>query len=52
MKEPLKLFLIAGEPSGDFHGAKLIKALKSTNPFTSFMGHGGPFDGKSRNENY
>ena len=42
MKEPLKLFLIAGEPSGDFHGAKLIKALKSTNPFTSFMGHGGP----------
>ncbi len=41
MKEPLKFFLVAGEPSGDFHGSKLIKAIKSLNPFTSFMGHGG-----------
>ena len=41
MKEPLKFFLIAGEPSGDLHGAKLIKAIKSLQPFSSFMGHGG-----------
>ncbi len=41
MKEPLKFFLVAGEPSGDLHGAKLIKAIKSLNPFTSFIGHGG-----------
>ncbi len=41
MKEPIKYFLIAGEPSGDLHGAKLIKAIKSLHPFSSFMGHGG-----------
>tara|TARA_A100001011_G_C14245897_1_gene815528 strand:+ start:274 stop:1395 length:1122 start_codon:yes stop_codon:yes gene_type:complete len=41
MKEPLKFFLIAGEPSGDLHGAKLIKEIKSLAPFSSFMGHGG-----------
>ena len=41
MKEPFKFFLIAGEPSGDLHGAKLIKAIKSLMPFSSFMGHGG-----------
>ena len=41
MKEPLKFFLVAGEPSGDLHGAKLINAIKSLNPFASFIGHGG-----------
>ena len=41
MKEPLKFFLIAGEPSGDLHGAKLIKAIKLLQPLSSFMGHGG-----------
>ena len=41
MKKPLKFFLIAGEPSGDLHGSKLIKAIKSINHYTSFMGHGG-----------
>tara|TARA_B100000963_G_scaffold340934_1_gene340124 strand:+ start:82 stop:1203 length:1122 start_codon:yes stop_codon:yes gene_type:complete len=41
MKEPFKFFLIAGEPSGDLHGSKLIKAIKSLQPFSSFMGHGG-----------
>ncbi len=41
MKEPFKFFLIAGEPSGDLHGAKLVKAIKSLQPLSSFMGHGG-----------
>ncbi len=41
MKEPLKFFLIAGEPSGDLHGAKLIRAIKTLQPLSSFMGHGG-----------
>ena len=36
-----KYFVIAGEPSGDLHGGKLIKAIKSLNPNSSFMGHGG-----------
>ena len=36
-----KYFIIAGEPSGDLHGGKLIKALKDLNPNSSFMGHGG-----------
>jgi lipid-A-disaccharide synthase len=39
--EPLKFFLIAGEPSGDLHGGKLIHAIKNIYPNTSFMGHGG-----------
>tara|TARA_B100001175_G_scaffold279143_1_gene256158 strand:+ start:645 stop:1763 length:1119 start_codon:yes stop_codon:yes gene_type:complete len=36
-----KYFIIAGEPSGDLHGSKLIKAIKEINPNASFMGHGG-----------
>ncbi|MFL2983813.1 MAG: lipid-A-disaccharide synthase [Candidatus Neomarinimicrobiota bacterium] len=36
-----KYFIIAGEPSGDLHGSKLIMAIKSIDPNTSFMGHGG-----------
>ena len=39
--EPFKFFVIAGEPSGDLHGGKLIKAIKSINHFSTFMGHGG-----------
>ena len=39
--EPIKIFIIAGEPSGDLHGAKLIRAIRSINNNTSFMGHGG-----------
>ena len=37
----LKFFFIAGEPSGDFHGGKLIKAIKEIHPNSSFMGLGG-----------
>ena len=39
--EPLKFFLIAGEPSGDLHGGKLIHAMKKIYPNSTFMGHGG-----------
>ena len=37
----LKFFIIAGEPSGDMHGGKLIREIKKINPNSSFMGHGG-----------
>tara|TARA_B100001250_G_scaffold409161_1_gene432939 strand:+ start:1780 stop:2904 length:1125 start_codon:yes stop_codon:yes gene_type:complete len=37
----IKIFLIAGEPSGDLHGAKLIKEIKKAEPYSSFIGHGG-----------
>ena len=36
-----KYFLIAGETSGDIHGAKLILAIKKIKPDSLFMGHGG-----------
>jgi len=39
--EPLKFFLIAGEPSGELHGGKLIHAMKKIYPNSTFMGHGG-----------
>ena len=38
---PLKFFLIAGEPSGDIHGANLIAEIRKIEPNSSFMGHGG-----------
>ena len=36
-----KIFIIAGEPSGDLHGAALIKAIRNSEPKSSFIGHGG-----------
>ena len=36
-----KIFFVAGEPSGDLHGSKLIKALKNIHPDITFLGHGG-----------
>ena len=38
----LRLFLIAGEPSGDRLGAALMAGLKALHPDTSFHGIGGP----------
>ncbi len=37
----LKYFIIAGEFSGDYHGGKLIKAIKAISKNSSFLGHGG-----------
>ncbi len=38
----MKLFLIAGEPSGDRLGAALMQGLKSLHPGVTFEGVGGP----------
>ena len=37
----LTFFIIAGEASGDLHGAKLMQELKRLAPNISFIGHGG-----------
>jgi lipid-A-disaccharide synthase len=42
MSGPVKLFLIAGEPSGDRLGAALMAALKTLVPGVAFSGIGGP----------
>ncbi len=42
MGKAVKLFLIAGEPSGDRLGAALMAGLKSLHPGIAFQGVGGP----------
>ncbi|MBN1871796.1 MAG: lipid-A-disaccharide synthase [Candidatus Omnitrophica bacterium] len=37
-----KIFLVAGEPSGDLHASRLAKEIKKTNQNTALMGIGGP----------
>ena len=37
----MKIYLIAGEPSGDMLGARLMRALKENNPDIEFQGIGG-----------
>lgn len=40
--EPLRLYLIAGEPSGDVLGGRLMRALRGLSPRgVSFFGIGG-----------
>lgn len=38
----MHLFLSAGEPSGDLHGANLVRALKARSPTVRVTGLGGP----------
>jgi lipid-A-disaccharide synthase len=39
---PVKLFLVAGEASGDLHGANLARALSAEDPSLMLIGMGGP----------
>ncbi len=38
----MKIFLSAGEPSGDLHGSNLIRDLREAHPGIQFTGFGGP----------
>ena len=38
----MRIFISAGEPSGDLHGANLIEALRARLPEVEFVGYGGP----------
>jgi lipid-A-disaccharide synthase len=38
----LRVFLSAGEPSGDHHAAALLEAIRAIRPETEFVGLGGP----------
>ncbi|MFZ1990576.1 MAG: lipid-A-disaccharide synthase [Alphaproteobacteria bacterium] len=40
--KPLKLMVVAGEPSGDALGAQLMAGLKELRPLVQFSGVGGP----------
>ncbi len=37
-----RIFITAGEPSGDVYGANLMRAILDFNPDTEFIGFGGP----------
>jgi lipid-A-disaccharide synthase len=38
----MKIFFSVGEPSGDLHGANLIRAIRARCPDAEFVGYGGP----------
>lgn len=38
----MKVFFSVGEPSGDLHGANLIRELRSRDPHVQAVGYGGP----------
>ena len=37
----MRIFLCSGEPSGDLHGASLIRAIRRHHPDAEFVGFGG-----------
>ena len=39
---PIRVFFSAGEPSGDLHGANLIRQLQARSPGVEAVGYGGP----------
>lgn len=41
-RKPLRIFFSVGEPSGDLHGANLIRALQARCPEVECVGYGGP----------
>ena len=38
----MRIFISAGEPSGDLHAANLIRATRALDPKVDFVGYGGP----------
>ena len=40
-KKGQTFFIVAGEASGDLHGAQLISEIKNISPESNFVGHGG-----------
>ena len=40
--KPIRVFFSVGEPSGDIHGANLIRHLKARNEHIECVGYGGP----------
>src|SRR4051812_33539340 len=40
--QPMRIFVSAGEPSGDLHAANLIRELRRRLPTAEFVGYGGP----------
>ena len=38
----MRLFFSVGEPSGDLHGANLIRSLRAIDPSCAVCGYGGP----------
>lgn len=42
MSRPVKIFLVAGENSGDMHGANLVRHIKRLRPDWELAGVGGP----------
>jgi len=42
MESPLRIMIVAGEASGDMHGAKLVAAMREQTPGLAVCGIGGP----------
>ncbi len=38
----MRIFISAGEPSGDLHAANLVRAIRKREPYADFVGFGGP----------